>query len=119
MSCADRQFFVYLMASSKHGTLYAGMTNDLLRRAWEHREGVIEGFTKKYGVKRLVHFEVFDDVPNAKQRERSLKRWPRAWKTNLIEQHNPHWDDLYLELTRTPSVEEWNAMLLRRKGELG
>ena len=87
--------YVYILANDSNGTLYIGVTNDLIRRVFEHREEVAEGFTKKYGVKRLVHFEQFDDISTAIQREKTLKRWSRAWKIELIEKANPEWDDLY------------------------
>jgi putative endonuclease len=92
-------YFVYVLASRLGGTLYIGVTNDLVRRAQEHRQGEVEGFTKKYGVSRLVHFEAFDDIHEAIAREKRLKKWNRAWKIQLIEEHNPNWDDLYLALT--------------------
>lgn len=88
-------YFVYIMASRKNGTLYVGVTNDLVRRAYEHREGLIDGFTKDYGVKRLVYFESFDDVTYAIAREKRLKEWQRQWKIDLIQKENPNWDDLY------------------------
>ncbi len=87
--------YVYILASDRNGTLYIGVTNDLVRRVFEHREEAAEGFTRRYGVKRLVHYEQFDDIRTAIQREKSLKRWSRAWKIELIEQANPEWDDLY------------------------
>jgi len=87
--------YVYILASDRNGTLYIGVTNDLVRRVFEHREEVAEGFTQRYGVKRLVHYEQFEDIRTAIQREKSLKRWSRAWKIELIEQDNPKWDDLY------------------------
>lgn len=102
MTISEKQFFVYIMVSRKHGTLYVGVTSDLFRRVWEHREGAIEGFTKRYNVGRLVYHEVFADPNVAIQREKSLKRWPRDWKTNLIEQENPDWRDLYIEMTADP-----------------
>jgi putative endonuclease len=86
---------VYIMASQRLGTLYVGATGVLHRRIWEHREGVMPGFTRKYGVARLVWYEPHDDMTTAFQRERSLKRWPRQWKINLIERENPLWEDLY------------------------
>lgn len=86
---------VYIMASRKHGTLYVGVTNDLVNRAAQHRHGVTDGFTKRYGVKRLVWFEAFDDIENAIHREKRLKKYPRQWKINLIKQDNPGWDDLF------------------------
>lgn len=95
----SESYCVYILASRKQGTLYIGYTSDLTRRIYEHREGALPGFSDKYGIKRLVHFEVFDDPRIAQQRERSLKRWPRDWKMNLIERDNPDWDDLYETLT--------------------
>ncbi len=89
---------VYIMASGQHGTLYIGVTSDLPRRIHEHREGVTPGFTRMYGCKRLVWYEIHELMTDAIQREKSLKRWPRGWKTNLIERHNPQWDDLYPSL---------------------
>src|SRR5229473_1915233 len=90
-----RSFYVYILASSIGGTLYIGVTNDLIRRVGEHRLKLAEGFTKKYDVYRLVYFEQFDDIENAIRREKRLKKWNRAWKARLIEEFNPNWDDLY------------------------
>jgi putative endonuclease len=87
--------WVYIMTNRPNGTLYVGVTSDLARRAWEHREGVVEGFTKRYGLKRLVFFETHDDIREAIRREKRLKHWPRAWKVNLILVDNPSWQDLY------------------------
>lgn len=87
-------FFVYIMTNRIHGTLYIGVTNDLGRRVWEHREGLLEGFTKKYGLKTLVHYEIFDRIVDAIHREKRLKHWKRAWKIALIEKENSNWDDL-------------------------
>ena len=89
------RYFVYILASEVGGTVYIGVTNDLIRRLFEHRTGAVEGFTKKYGVKYLVHFEEYDDVRLAIQREKRLKKWNRAWKIRLIEEQNPNWIDLY------------------------
>jgi len=89
MSC-----WVYILASRRNGTLYVGVTNDLVRRAFEHREG----FTRCYGVEQLVHFERFDDPRSAIQREKNLKHWPRAWKLALIERTNADWRDLWPEI---------------------
>jgi putative endonuclease len=83
------------MASGKHGTLYIGVTSELIARVHQHREGLREGFTSRYGVKRLVWFETFDGIVDAIQREKSLKKWKRQWKIELIEGSNPDWDDLY------------------------
>jgi putative endonuclease len=90
-----RSFYVYILASGIGGTVYIGVTNDLIRRVGEHRLKMVKGFTKKYEVDRLVYFEQFDDAENAIKREKQLKKWNRAWKIRLIEQLNPNWDDLY------------------------
>ncbi len=92
---------VYMMANTERGTLYVGVTSDLARRIWEHREGLVEGFTKTYGCKRLVWYEPYDRIVDAIQREKSLKRYRRDWKINLIERDNPHWADLYETLGLT------------------
>ncbi|MDE1940195.1 MAG: GIY-YIG nuclease family protein, partial [Alphaproteobacteria bacterium] len=84
----------YILASKRNGTLYIGVTNDLARRVWEHREGLVPGFTKKYGVKTLVYYETFDDINAAIYREKRLKKYKREWKMNLIQQHNVEWRDL-------------------------
>ncbi|HEV2562752.1 MAG TPA: GIY-YIG nuclease family protein [Rhizomicrobium sp.] len=86
---------VYIMASRRHGTLYTGVTSRFPNRVYEHREGLIPGFTKKYGVKRLVWYEPFESMTAAIQRETSIKKYKREWKINLIEQDNPNWDDLF------------------------
>lgn len=93
-------YYVYVLASRRNGTLYVGVTNDLVRRIWEHREGVVEGFSNRYGVKQLVHFEEYPDVRDALQREKNLKHWSRAWKLQLIEGSNPDWRDLYEDIAR-------------------
>ena len=90
-----RSFYVYILASRIGGTLYIGVTNDLIRRVGEHRLKLAEGFTKKYEIAKLVYFEQFDDIENAIKREKRLKKWNRAWKIRLIEEQNPNWDDLY------------------------
>jgi len=88
-------FYVYLLASKKHGTLYVGMTNDIVRRGYEHRSKAVQGFTKRYGVNQLVWFEIYEDAISAIVREKELKKWRRAWKIRLIEESNPDWLDLY------------------------
>ena len=93
-----RTYYVYIMASRRNGTLYIGVTNDLAKRVYQHKHGLIDGFTKRYDVRLLVHFEVTDDVLAAIQREKNLKKWPRAWKVALIEEGNPNWRDLYGDL---------------------
>jgi putative endonuclease len=89
-----RSFYVYILASRIGGTLYIGITNDLIRRVAQHKSKLIESFTERYDVARLVYFEQFDDPENAIKREKRLKKWNRAWKIRLIEEHNPNWDDL-------------------------
>ena len=94
-------YFVYLLASKKYGTLYLGVTNDIDRRTYQHRTKVTGGFTARYGVNKLVWFEIYDDAVTAIAREKELKKWRRDWKTNLIDRDNPNWDDLYWGLTGT------------------
>ena len=86
---------VYILASERNGTLYIGVTGNLPKRAWEHREGVADGFSKQYGVKRLVYHEFHDTMDAAITREKQLKKWNRAWKLRLIEAENPDWEDLF------------------------
>ena len=93
-------YYVYLMASGRHGTLYLGVTNDLARRAYEHKTKAVPGFTSQYSVDRLVWFECYDDPTSAITREKELKKWRRDWKINLIERENPNWVDLYDSITR-------------------
>ncbi len=90
-----RSFYVYILANRIGGTLYIGVTNDLIRRVAEHKLKLVKGFTKKYSVGMLVYFEQFEDVENAIKREKQLKKYNRAWKVRLIEELNPNWDDLY------------------------
>jgi putative endonuclease len=91
----ERGGWVYIMTNRPNGTLYIGVTSDLPRRGWEHREGILPGFTRRYCLKHLVWFERFDDIRDAIQRETSMKRWPRAWKVRTIMATNPEWADLY------------------------
>jgi putative endonuclease len=90
--------WLYIMTNRPNGVLYVGVTSDLARRVYEHREGLLDGFTKRYGLKRLVHYERFDDIRDAIQREKTVKHWSRAWKVNVILMKNPEWADLYGEL---------------------
>jgi putative endonuclease len=92
-------FYVYMLASKRNGTLYIGMTDDLLKRLWMHREGILPGFTREYSVKHLVWYEAHESRESALLRERQMKRWNRAWKLNLIEAGNPNWCDLGESLT--------------------
>jgi putative endonuclease len=91
----DRQFYVYILASAMYGTLYVGITNDLIRRVWEHRNDAVEGFAREYGVHRLVWYEVHGSAYEAITREKQIKKWNRDWKVNLIQASNPEWKDLY------------------------
>ena len=91
----EHRYFVYLLASQRHGTLYVGVTGNLVRRIDEHKEDLREGFTKKYGVHQLVWFEEFGLIHDAILREKRIKKWRRAWKLELIEKTNPDWEDLY------------------------
>ncbi|HEY0223440.1 MAG TPA: GIY-YIG nuclease family protein [Pseudolabrys sp.] len=93
-------YYVYLLASQRNGTLYIGATSNLLRRAHEHKTKVTRGFTRKYGVDRLVWFETYDDPVNAIMREKEIKKWRRAWKLRLIEESNPQWIDLYDQISQ-------------------
>jgi putative endonuclease len=98
----ERSYWVYILASKVGGTLYIGVTNNLVRRVYEHKAKAAEGFTRKYGVDLLVHFEQFGDIELAINREKRLKKWNRDWKIRLIEEHNPDWNDLYPEIAQWP-----------------
>jgi putative endonuclease len=90
----ERQPCVYILTSQPYGTLYIGVTSDLIARLWQHRSGAVPGFTSQYGVHRLVRYELFDNMPTAIAREKQLKNWRRQWKINLVESENPDWHDL-------------------------
>ena len=90
-----RSYYVYLLASRRKGTLYVGVTNDLSKRVWQHKQDLVEGFTKKHGVKTLVWYEQTESIESAIVREKQIKKWNRAWKIGLIEANNPDWKDLY------------------------
>lgn len=93
-------YWVYILASGRHGTLYIGVTNDLVRRVYQRKNKLIKGFATRYKVERLVWYEAYDDSAFAITREKELKKWQRDWKVNLIERENPNWDDRYDEITR-------------------
>jgi len=93
-----KQYYVYILASKKNGTLYIGITNNLIKRIYEHKNNLVDGFTKKYKVHKLVYYEICSDVQTALQREKLLKKWNRKWKIDLIEKENYFWDDLYEKL---------------------
>jgi putative endonuclease len=94
----EKQFYVYVLASKRNGTLYIGVTSTLVQRVWQHKTKAVEGFTARYGVDQLVYFEVHGDAASAIQREKQLKKWRRTWKIQLIEERNPQWRDLYPEI---------------------
>ena len=94
----EKQFYVYILASKRNGTLYTGVTSDLIQRVWQHKHHMVEGFTKKYRVKKLVYYEVHDNAESAMTREKRIKKWRRKWKLRLIEEKNPQWTDLYDEI---------------------
>jgi putative endonuclease len=91
----EKADYVYIMASRRNGTLYIGVTSDLPKRVWEHREGIIGGFTRRYGCKMLVWYQALDGLEEARRRELQMKEWQRAWKLRVIEEVNPNWADLY------------------------
>jgi putative endonuclease len=103
----DYHFTVYILASRRNGTLYVGVTNDIVRRMWEHREGIASKFTARYGVTKLVYSEQFEDVHAAIARETRLKKYKRAWKINLIQQQNVEWDDLAASWFQPQPLPEW------------
>ncbi|MBP1728967.1 MAG: nuclease family protein [Deltaproteobacteria bacterium] len=92
------QYYIYILASKKNGTLYIGVTSDLIKRIYEHKNDLVEGFTRKYTIHNLVYFEATESIESAITREKQLKKWNRAWKTNLIEKSNSAWNDLYTDL---------------------
>jgi len=91
----SKQPAVYILTSKRNGTLYVGVTSDLVKRVWEHKNNLVEGFTKRYGVHRLVWYELHESMDSAIQREKRVKEWKRKWKVPLIESKNPNWEDLY------------------------
>ncbi|HPD83480.1 MAG: GIY-YIG nuclease family protein [Alphaproteobacteria bacterium] len=97
----SKQYYVYMMSNRKNGTLYVGVTSDIEKRVWEHKNKVIKGFTEKYNLQNLVYFEIFNDPYNAIKREKRLKFYLRKWKIDLIEKENPNWLDLYKDFYRS------------------
>jgi len=93
-----KQFYMYILASQRNGTLYIGVTSDLIKRVHEHKNNLVSGFTEKYNVHKLVYFETTDNIDSAIRREKQIKKWNRDWKIELIEKDNPDWRDLYLDL---------------------
>ena len=95
LAAMEKQFYVYIVASDRNGTLYIGVTSNLIQRIWQHQEKQVEGFTKKYDVQKLVWFEPHENADSAIAREKQIKKWNRDWKIRLIEETNPYWNDLY------------------------
>ncbi len=102
----DRTPCVYILASKRDGTLYVGVTSDLVQRVWQHKNDAIEGFTSDYGVKLLVYYELHATMPDAILREKRIKKWERVWKKRLIEQGNPRWRDMYPDLVGTSETDQ-------------
>jgi putative endonuclease len=94
----DKQYFVYLLTNKPYGTIYTGVTSNLIQRVYQHKEGFVDGFTKKHDLHQLVYYEAHVDINEAILREKKIKRWRRQWKINLIEQNNPHWNNLAIGL---------------------
>jgi putative endonuclease len=92
-----QSYYVYMLASRRRGTLYVGVTNDLVKRVWQHKQGLVEGFTKRYGIRTLVWYEQTESIESAIAREKQIKKWNRGWKIELIESGNPQWKDLHEE----------------------
>jgi len=95
----EKQFYVYILASQRNGTIYTGVTSNLLQRIWQHKEKFVSGFTKEHGVDKLVWYEQHETAESAITREKRIKKWNRDWKLKLIEEKNPYWSDLYSTLT--------------------
>ncbi len=112
MQC--KTYYIYILASTRNGTLYIGVTNDLIKRVWEHKNSLVKGFTSKYGVKKLVYYETYNNIESAIIREKKLKRWKRSWKIREIEEMNPNWNDLYFELVW---LDTCRSLSLRRQGQ--
>ena len=100
---SNGQYYVYILASKRNGTLYIGVTSELIKRVYEHKNNLVEGFTQKYKVHNLVYYETTDDINSAITREKQLKKWKRTWKMELIEMNNPGWRDLYFGLIQIPA----------------
>ena len=95
----NQQYYVYILASRKNGALYIGVTNDLTRRVWEHKNKIVEGFSKKYNTDKLVYYEQCLSIESSIHREKQLKKWNRQWKIDLLEKENPDWKDMYYDIT--------------------
>ncbi len=95
-----KQYYVYIMASQRNGTLYTGVTSNLVKRVWQHKSGITKGFTSKFRINRLVYYEIHSDISEAIKREKNIKAWNRKWKLRLIEEKNSNWNDLYEAITQ-------------------
>jgi putative endonuclease len=113
----NQTFYVYILTNKKNGTLYIGVTNNLIRRVIEHKEKIIKGFTSKYDINELVYFETYNYVNDAIKREKVLKEWHRKWKIRLIEKENKEWRDLFYDLVSEEEVEEMKELILLREEE--
>jgi putative endonuclease len=100
MGVQEKYYYVYILASKPYGTIYTGVTSNLIGRTWQHKNDLVESFTKKYGIHRLVYYEQCQSIESAINREKQIKKWKRIWKLELIEKMNPDWKDLYDELTK-------------------
>jgi putative endonuclease len=96
----DKSSYVYILANAPNGTLYVGVTSNLIKLIWEHRESLVDGFSKQYGIKNLVWYEAHTEITEAIRREKQIKKWDRAWKIELIQESNPRWRDLYADITK-------------------
>jgi putative endonuclease len=113
----NQTYFVYILASKINGTLYIGVTNNLIRRVMEHKEKIIKGFTEKYNIDKLVYYETFDYVNDAIKREKVLKEWQRIWKIRLIEKNNKDWNDLFYDLVSKEEIVAMREFLFLREGK--
>jgi putative endonuclease len=108
-------YYVYILANKRNGTFYVGVTNNLTRRILEHKEKIIKGFTSKYGVDKLVYFEMHKYINNALQRESNIKAWKRKWKLELIESNNKNWNDLFYDLTTEDEIKDLKELIKKRR----
>ncbi len=99
----SKQYYVYILANKENGTLYVGVTSDLVRRIYQHKQKTVESFAQKYDVDKLVYYEITDSIESAIRREKRFKKYPRRWKLNLINQFNPEWEDLYEQIIGLPA----------------
>jgi putative endonuclease len=113
----NKTYYVYILASKKNGTLYIGVTNNMIRRVLEHKDKIIKGFTAKYGIDKLVYYEMFDYINDAIKREGDLKEWHRKWKIRLIEERNKEWKDIFYDLVSEEEIKLMREVILLREEE--